>query len=352
MNFPHSLIYCSADDIAGWERAAPDPSDDPQARVALLGPELPAAAAIEAIPSWAAETPPGSWIELQLRARRGAHWSRFYRIAAWDDTLAGGRRTSFDSQRDEDGRVATDTLVLAGPADALQARVLLCAEPGADMPDLAGLTICLTREAPAPAPAISGLPASRVELPLLLSQHAYESGGGWCSPTTVAMALAYWRDRVGEPRLAPFAGPACVPDLTAPGIYDPAWKGTGNWSFNVAFAAAHGLTAYVTRMHSLAQVARWTAAGVPVILSVAWQEGQLENAPGSTNGHLTMAVGSAGERVLMAEPASRGGPEAVARSYRADQLHACWQGNSSGTVYLIYPPGWPRPEPGPGDAWV
>lgn len=351
MPYPHRLIHAGADAIAGWERAAPLPDDDPQARVALLSPELPAGGAAEAIPSWAADTPAGSWVELQLRARRGDGWSRLYRMARWDSAAAESRRTSFDSQRDDDGRVATDTLMLAGPAEALQVRVLLCAEPGADMPDLERLTICLTGAGEA-APPPAELPPSSVEMPLLLSQYAYEAGAGWCSPTTVAMALAYWRARTGDARLAPFDGPACVPDLAAPQIYDPAWGGTGNWSFNAAFAAARGLVAYVTRLHSLEQVARWTAAGVPVMLSVAWQEGQIEGAPGATNGHLTLVTGFAGPRALIAEPAGRGGPEEVRRAYPLGQLHEAWQANSGGTVYLIHPEGWPTPEPGPGDAWV
>jgi hypothetical protein len=165
------------------------------------------------------------------------------------------------------------------------------------------------------------------------------------------MALAYWRERTGDPRLTPFVDAACVPNLVAPMVDDPEWEGTGNWAFNVAYAASLGLTAYVTRMHSLEQVARWTAAGVPVVCSLAWQPGELDGAPGETAGHLNVIVGFAGDHVLVAEPASRDMAQIV-RRYRADQLHDCWQRNSGGTVYLLHPPGWPRPEPGPGDAWA
>jgi hypothetical protein len=352
MSYPHSLIHASADAIAGWERAGPLADDDPQARVVLLSPELPAGGAAEAIPSWAADTPAGSWVELQLRARRDGRWSRFYRLARWDSAAADSRRTSFDRQDDDDGQVATDTLLIAGPAEALQARVLLCAEPGADMPDLERLTICLSHEAPAPAAAAGAPPPSSIDMPLLLSQYAYDAGAGWCSPTAVAMSLGYWRARTGDARLAPFDGPGCVPELAAPQIYDPAWGGTGNWSFNVAFAAARGLVAYVTRLHSLEQLARWTAAGVPVVISLAWQEGQIDGAPSATAGHLTLVTGFEAGRALIAEPAGRGGPEAIRRAYPADQLYAAWQERSAGTVYLIYPAGWPTPAPGPGDAWI
>ncbi|NTV63305.1 MAG: hypothetical protein HGA65_07180 [Oscillochloris sp.] len=189
-------------------------------------------------------------------------------------------------------------------------------------------------------------------LPLLLSQFlSFPGGEGWCSPSSLAMCLAYWRVHTGDPRLAAFTGPACVPDLTVPMVYDLAWEGTGNWAFNTAYAASLGLMAYVTRMHSLSQVARWVAAGVPVICSLAWDEGELEGAPGTTQGHLNVIVGFEDGYALVADPASRDLSQIVLR-YPLGQLYACWQANSNGTVYLLYPPGHSRPTPEPGDAWV
>ena len=92
---PHSLVRWDSDAIAGWEREAPAPADDPQARIVLVGPETAARGAVEAIPTWQADTPPGSWVELQLRARFGDRWSRFNRVAAWDGALRSSRRSSF-----------------------------------------------------------------------------------------------------------------------------------------------------------------------------------------------------------------------------------------------------------------
>jgi hypothetical protein len=44
--------------------------DDPATRLVLYSSLFtPAGSVQEAIPSWAATTPPGSWIEIQLRAR-------------------------------------------------------------------------------------------------------------------------------------------------------------------------------------------------------------------------------------------------------------------------------------------
>lgn len=352
MTDPHRLIRWDADAIAGWEREAPEVADDPFARVVLLGPAADAAGAVEIIPSWAADTPPGSWIELQLQARSGDGWGRRFRVATWDSAGSDSRRTSFDAQTGDDGRLATDTLILAAPADAVQARVLLCAEPGADMPELTSLALCLTATgAVSPQPPAASHQPSAISMPLLLSQYRYDPQSPWCSPTSVVMALASWHQRTGDPRLESFAAAEAVPALAVPLIYDPGWEGTGNWSFNVAFAASYGLEAYVTRLHSLGQAARWTAAGVPVILSVAWEEGEIAGATGRTSGHITVVRGFDGDTVLMAEPAARL-PAPVERAYDAAQLARKWQQVSAGTVYLIYPRGWPRPEPGPGDAWV
>src|SRR3954462_8326238 len=105
----------------------------------LLGPEQFAPAPFcTAIPSWSASTPPGSWIELQLRARVAGRWTSFYQIARWDDQADGGVRQSFPAQRDADGQVNTDTLSLASMADAIQPRVLLQAA-GSASPELHAL---------------------------------------------------------------------------------------------------------------------------------------------------------------------------------------------------------------------
>lgn len=355
MAYPHSLVHWGADAIAAWERAAPTADDDPRARIALIGPPVPAGAAAEVIPAWGAETPAGSWIELQLTVSGAAAPPQTFRVATWDGAPADSRRRSFEAQGGPAGYLATDTVVLAAPAERLQARVLLCAEPGADMPELTSLALSLTAPAAPlpPAPPAHSPPPSALAMPVLISQYlSYpEFGPLWCSPTSLAMVLAYWHERTLDPRLAPFHAPESVPAIVAPLVYDPGWEGTGNWAFNTAFAASLGLSAYVSRLHSLEQLARWTAAGVPVPISIRWEPGELDGAMGRSPGHITVVTGVQGDRVLMAEPATRD-PATIARSYRADQLFACWQRAARGVVYLIHPAGWRRPAPGPGDAWL
>src|SRR3954452_10179886 len=74
----------------------------------------------EAIASWEAEAPAGTWLDVGLRAEVDGHWTRWWTMGRWSEELA--TRTSIAGQEDEDGKVSTDTLVLRRPATALQWR--------------------------------------------------------------------------------------------------------------------------------------------------------------------------------------------------------------------------------------
>ena len=155
------------------------------------------------------------------------------------------------------------------------------------------------------------------------------------------MLLAYWYARTGA---AAFADRAAVAQLVAPCVYDPVYDGFGNWGFNTAYAAAQGLDAYVAAFDNLAQLESWVAAGVPVVISVAWKAGELANAPiASSAGHLLIVAGfdEAGQ-VIVADPRAEC-EDHVRRIYDAAQLETAWQRNSAGIVYLIHPHGWPVP---------
>ena len=335
------LAWPQIDANQGWHtEIASDAEGMPVTQ--LLGPELAAPAHFSAaIPSWVAETPPGSWIEVQLRAHIVDHWTGFYRIARWDDQATGSARQSFPAQPDADGQVHTDTLSLAGLADAIQPRVLLHGAGGAP-PALRALRVALS--APGETAGRSVVFAPRELSVPLRSQMAYPLGARICSPTSVAMLLAYWQARTGAAHLAAFADHAAVSQLVSPRVYDPIYDGYGNWGFNTAYAAAQGLDAYVASFDSLAQLEPWIAAGVPVVISVAWKAGELTNAPISASaGHLLIVTGFDGfGRVIVADPRADG-VEQVRRSYDAAQLETAWQHNSAGMVYLIYPHGWPVP---------
>ena len=321
----------------GWQAERAFDADGMPVRV-LCGPEQVAPALFSAaIPSWIAETPPGSWIEVQLRVRIAHHWTGFYRITRWDDQAVGSARQSFSAQRDADGQVNTDTLALDGLADAIQPRVLL---HGAGT--LQALRIALSTPQEPRQRSAASVPC---ELPVpLRSQMAYPHGARICSPTSVAMLLAYWYARTGAIHLAAFADHAAVSQLVAPCVYDPVYDGYGNWSFNTAYAAAQGLDAYVAAFDNLEQLESWVAAGVPVVISVAWKVGELANAPiASSAGHLLIVTGfdEVGQ-VIVADPRAEC-EDQVRRIYDAAQLETAWQHRCAGMVYLIHPHGWPVP---------
>jgi hypothetical protein len=306
----------------------------------VAAPALVEQAFVEAIPSWQAEAPGGSTLEIYLRALVDGRWTRWWNMGVWSGDPR--RRFSVEGQEDTDGKVATDTLSLRQPAEALQWRAVLRRGANDQSPSLRGFAVMTS-----PAGSSTGVdqpPAvAPLDVPLVSQMEAGERGPDLCSAAALTMALQYWYARTHDGRLAPFVAPDATERLTTPGVYDRVYDGAGNWAFNTAFAASLGLEAYVARLNTLAEVAAWTAAGVPVIASIAWGPGDLDDAPiVRSAGHLVVVVGVTpdGDVVVNEPRADTRRREPVRRVYRRAQFKRAWQGKGRGTVYLIYPPGW------------
>jgi hypothetical protein len=294
---------------------------------------------VDLIPSWNASTPRGSWIEVLLRANSSAKWTAWYNLGVWAEDSSTIERHSVAGQDDDEGRVAADTLSLKVAADHMQVKVRFFGS-GAATPLLRAVALAYSTTKPAsPAGHARGDPSlwGRI-LPGVpeVSQMEYPKGGNvWCSPTAVSMVLGYWAgskgDRDGRVLEA------------VEGVFDPVFGGHGNWSFNAAYAATKGHDAYIARFPSLSRLEPFIAAGIPVVMSLSWNEEKgrlLAGAPvSSSRGHLTLLVGFDREgNPVMNEPASRSHAE-VRRNYRRSELEARWLEASGGTVYLIHPPG-------------
>lgn len=300
----------------------------------------------EAIVSWNAETPPGSWIEVRLAAGRGERWTTDYVLGVWSTDPA--RRHSVAGQRDADGEVKTDTLVLRAPADRLRVSVRFFAAEGAAPSRLHGLAVA-TSDAGGGATDLAPLTAAwgrALDVPPR-SQNLYPDGGGWCSPTSTSMVLAYWAGVLGRGELD-----ESVPAAAA-ATHDATYGGTGNWAFNTAHAFALGggeLRAVVARLQRIEQLERLVAGGVPVIVSARWERGQLTSAMDRSDGHLIVVRGfdAAGD-VLVNDPAAPSDAEAR-RTYRRAELDAAWA-RSRRTVYLIHPAARPLPADGALGSW-
>ena len=309
-----------------------------------VSPEMPAPFAFtEAIASWNAATPTGTWIETLMRVQFGSRWSKWYNLGIWAADYSTIQRHSVRLQGDADGYVAVDTLVVSAkktPVSAYQLKVRLFSANESASPNVHNLSLAFSTSAEKKAVASSGNPADWNTLLAVpeCSQMVYPDGGNvWCSPTSTSMVLGYWENDTGP----------CEPRVRAAvdGVYDWVYDGHGNWPFNTAYAATHGMEGYVARFTSLTQAEPWIKAGVPVITSIAWGSKDLTGAAvPSSNGHLMVLVGfDADGNPVLNDPAAAS-DEDVQRTYLRSEFEPLWLTSSGGTVYLIYPVGWAVPE--------
>ena len=122
-------------------------------------------------------------------------------------------------------------------------------------------------------------------------------GGGeaWCSPTSTSMVLGWYGALPPAARLPLGAvrPPDPFVDHAARRVYDHAYDGAGNWPFNTAYAAPLAGKAFVTRLRSMREAERFVVARIPLVISIAFDAGELDGAPiSSSNGHLLVVVGS------------------------------------------------------------
>ena len=304
-----------------------------------ISPEVPSAFPYKsAIASWNASTPMGSWIEVQFRAKYAERWTKWYVLGIWAADTSTVTRHSVQDQKDSDGSVADDTFIApaeARPTDKFQLKLRLFSVNGTVSPRVRNAAVAYSTAIPKAAAVSAGNPAlwnCSLDVPQF-SQMVYPDGGSvWCSPTSTSMVLSFLENYKGEP--APRVHTA------VDGVYDWIFDGHGNWPFNTAFASTFGYEGYIARFTSLAKAEEFIAAGVPVIMSIAWKKGDLTNADlDQTNGHLVVLVGFDAQGNLIVNDSASPANETVRRTYLRSEFEPLWLKASGGTVYLIYPQG-------------
>ena len=105
-----------------------------------------------AVPSWNADTPPGSWIEVSVRAQLpGGKLTRWYSAGVWAADRSTVARHSVKGQSDDDATMVTDTLHIPDgkpAAEALQLKVrLMSARPDA-VPSLSMAAVAVSSSPP------------------------------------------------------------------------------------------------------------------------------------------------------------------------------------------------------------
>src|SRR5438477_3625690 len=303
------------------------------------------------IPSWTAETPAGSWIEIEIQARTAAgRETRWWRMGVWAYSDATVRRTSINGQSDTDGVVETDTLkTRAEKMTAYRARVTLSRSTAAGASPIVRRFYAVVSDTRSYTPRYPSPRYTDRAMELTVPRYSQEihagelpqyDGGGeaWCSPTSTEMVVEYWNRRPVSDELS-WVGPYADPqvDYAARFTYDVAYAGTGNWPFNTAYASHFGLSARVLQLGSLNDAERYIAAGIPLVASISHAPGAL---PGflnnaGTNGHLLVIIGFTAAGDVVANDPAATSDATVRRVYGREAFERAWIGGSGGVVYLI-----------------
>ncbi|MGX4693385.1 peptidase C39 family protein [Streptomyces sp. JNUCC 63] len=323
--------------------------------------------ATEAVASWNAHTPAGTWLQVELRGTYSdgtdTPWYVMGRWAAGDQDI---RRTSVDGQSDGRSTVWTDTFSVDDPASGLRLasyrlRLTLYRKPGTTLTPTVwrigamGSDIPDRFTVPASTPGLAGeLIVPRYSQEIHAGQYPeYDNGGeAWCSPTSSQMIIEYWGGRLTPEQLS-----WVDPSYTDPQVchaarhtYDHQYAGCGNWPFNAAYAATFkDLQGVVTRLGSLTDLETLIAAGIPAITSQSFLKTELTGAGYGTNGHLMTVIGFTADGDVIANDPASPSDEAVRHVYRRREFENIWlrtkRYNASGKVasgsggicYLYFP---------------
>ncbi|MER6844290.1 peptidase C39 family protein [Streptomyces platensis] len=326
--------------------------------------------ATEAVASWNAHTPPGTWIAVELRGTYSdGGRTPWYVMGRWTagDGDADIRRTSVDDQKDGKSSISTDTFAVDAPASGLrltsyQLRVTLHRKPGTALTP----TVWRLGAMASDLPERFEVPASRpgrVGRELVVPHYSqeihkgqypeYDNGGeAWCSPTSSQMIIESWGRKPTRDQLS-----WVNPDYADPQVchaarhtFDYQYEGCGNWPFNAAYAATYrDLQSVVTRLASLTDVERLIHAGIPVITSQSFLKTELDGAGYGTAGHLMTIVGFTKDGDIIANDPAAPNNAAVRRVYKRRQFENIWLrtkrknadgkvvGGSGGVCYLYFP---------------
>ena len=123
---------------------------------------------------------------------------------------------------------------------------------------------------------------------------------------------------------------------TARAVFDRAYNGTGNWSFNVAYSGRLGLCGVVAHFRNLDHAQRLIERNVPIAISYSWREGELPGAPlAHSDGHLVVLCGFTRDGdCVVNDPAAPN----VRVVYPRNAIERLWQRNE-GVAYVIAPIG-------------
>jgi hypothetical protein len=297
----------------------------------------------ELLLSWNVDTAPGTGVafELSVRADESSPWSDWMYVGDWGDTgiWRRARDTEHGELASEDGdrvvsiegaKIDVDyfTGQRAWRSARFRVRTSYSGEEANRSVVVRRVALCFSRETDELAPRFE-LPKNaqkRLDVPFRSQRSAKpELVSRICSPTSVAMVLAYRGIGVDTLRVADR-------------LFDATHDIYGNWTRAVQGAYSFGAPGYLTRFSDWNAVARHVAEGTPLVISIAAKPGELDGAPYvKTDGHLLVLCGfDEHGNVHVNDPAAET-PEAGKLVYRRDQLERVWMARG-GTAYVLLEP--------------
>ena len=283
----------------------------------------------EVVPSFNADLPTGTGLTIHLRFRLAdsLRWTSSYPFGAF----GAAEPPAKPHVTDDDGTVKVDCFTSTHTFDRLQYCVRFVANDAATRPRLVRFALCYSNTTGDQAlwrrfaPKLPAGAAHQLAVPFR-SQYAEDESQAprLCSPTSVAMVLAFHGINVSTRRVAELA-------------HDPVHDIYGNWMRAIQTAWALGVPGTVRRFHSLDEAANETARGQPLVLSIRAEPGELPGAPyHQTSGHLLVLVGfDARGNPLTNDPAGRTSEFAPVQ-YPRDALANVWLGRG-GVAYVLGP---------------
>ena len=318
----------------------------------------------ELVSSWNADTPAGTWIQVEMRATPdNVHTTKWYIMGRWAFSDGAFHRTSVGGQGNGDGYIAIDTFFAKDhPFTGYRLRVTLFKTPGSNsVPTLFAIG-AVASDMPNAKPYVPSPLGGAEGIVLNVPQYSQEihageypqfDGGGeaWCSPTSTSMIVAYWNQGPSPQDYAYVYND--YPNVTDPWvdyaaryIFDYHYQGAGNWPFNMAYAAHFGLAAEVTQLRSLNEAEQFIKAGIPLVASIAFPSNQLTGFFfRSTAGHLLTIVGFTPSGDVVSNDPASSSDGAVQHIYDRAQFERDWLKSTGGIVYIIHPQSVPLPPP-------
>jgi hypothetical protein len=325
----------------------------------------PGFAGTELVPSWTADTPGGTFLQVEMRGvTELGTTTKWYNLGRWAADDVQMFRTSVPAQGDADGSVAIDTFVASAGhgLTAWELRVTLFRPVGtAETPILRSVGAMASR-LPDPGKLVASTPRVAQGIVLDVPRYSQEihigeypewdnGGENWCSPTSTSMVLAYWGTGPTPADYAwvdpSFADPWV--DYAARHTFDYSYVGCGNWPFNTAYAGRFGLNGFVTRLRSFNEAELFIAAGIPLVVSASFKKNEIPGLGYGTGGHIMVLAGFTGDGApVMNDPFSPTN-DAVRKVVGRAEFEAAWLNTSRGIAYVIHPPSVALP-PAPGQA--